>query len=46
MPRPAFALFALLLATLLALSACGQTGALYLPDDQSETVQRDKKQPE
>lgn len=40
--RPLFALLALMLASLLALSACGQTGPLYLPDDQTDSTRGDR----
>lgn len=46
MLRPPAPLLALLLAALIVLSGCGQTGPLYLPDDQTETKSNAKKRTE
>lgn len=46
MLRPPAPLLALLLAALIVLSGCGQTGPLYLPDDQDETKSNTKKHTE
>lgn len=43
MSRPVLPLLAVLLAALLALFACGQTGPLYLPDEPADSTQNAKK---
>ncbi len=43
MRTPVFSVSALLLAMVIGLSACGQTGPLYLPDAPSDTTKSDKK---